>query len=101
MVTPVAPSTSNINDHLQCRRHLKAEESGATAGSRHLCYGRFLSRPVARDILMTAFRATLRVKYANSDSYSLMHGNSSCKAAPPSPASEHAIRSEVRQVSFS
>jgi hypothetical protein len=32
MVTPVAPSTSNINDRLQCRRHLKAEESGATAG---------------------------------------------------------------------
>jgi hypothetical protein len=30
MVTPVAPSTSNINDRLQCRRHLKAEESGAT-----------------------------------------------------------------------
>ncbi len=29
---------------------------------------------------MTAFRATLRVKYANSDSYSLMYGNSSCKA---------------------
>jgi hypothetical protein len=26
MVTPVAPSTSNINDRLQCRRHLKAEE---------------------------------------------------------------------------
>jgi hypothetical protein len=26
MVTPVAPSTSNINDCLQCRRHLKAEE---------------------------------------------------------------------------
>ena len=33
MVTPVAPSTSNINDRLQCRRHLKAEESGATAGT--------------------------------------------------------------------
>jgi len=32
MVTPVASSTSNINDRLQCRRHLKAEESGATAG---------------------------------------------------------------------
>jgi hypothetical protein len=32
MVTPVAPSTSNINDRLQCRRHLKADESGATAG---------------------------------------------------------------------
>jgi hypothetical protein len=30
MVTPVAPSTSNINDRLQCRRHLKAEEGGAT-----------------------------------------------------------------------
>src|SRR5260370_34915126 len=26
MLTPVAPSTSNINDRLQCRRHLKAEE---------------------------------------------------------------------------
>jgi hypothetical protein len=26
MVTPVAPSTSNINDRFQCRRHLKAEE---------------------------------------------------------------------------
>jgi hypothetical protein len=26
MVTPAAPSTSNINDRLQCRRHLKAEE---------------------------------------------------------------------------
>jgi hypothetical protein len=33
MVTPVAPSTSNINDRLQCRRHLKAEESGAAAGT--------------------------------------------------------------------
>jgi hypothetical protein len=34
MLTPVAPSTSNINDRLQCRRHLKAEEeSGATAGT--------------------------------------------------------------------
>jgi hypothetical protein len=33
MVTPVAPSTSNINDRLQCRRHLKAEEGGATAGT--------------------------------------------------------------------
>jgi hypothetical protein len=32
MVTRVSPSTSNINDRLQCRRHLKAEESGATAG---------------------------------------------------------------------
>ena len=38
MVTPVAPSTSNINDCLQCRRHLKAEESGATAGSRTICF---------------------------------------------------------------
>ncbi len=26
MLTPVAPSTSNINDRLQYRRHLKAEE---------------------------------------------------------------------------
>jgi hypothetical protein len=26
MLTSVAPSTSNINDRLQCRRHLKAEE---------------------------------------------------------------------------
>jgi AhpD family alkylhydroperoxidase len=26
MLTPVAPSTSNINDRLQCRRHLEAEE---------------------------------------------------------------------------
>jgi hypothetical protein len=26
MLTPVAPSTSNINDRLHCRRHLKAEE---------------------------------------------------------------------------
>ena len=26
VLTPVAPSTSNINDRLQCRRHLKAEE---------------------------------------------------------------------------
>jgi hypothetical protein len=34
MVTPVAPSTSNINDRLQCRRHLKAEESGATEGTK-------------------------------------------------------------------
>jgi hypothetical protein len=34
MVTPVAPSTSNINDRFQCRRHLKAEERGATAGTR-------------------------------------------------------------------
>jgi hypothetical protein len=34
MLTPVAPSSSNINDRLQCRRHLKAEkESGATAGT--------------------------------------------------------------------
>jgi len=34
MLTPVAPSTSNINDRLQCRRHLKAEEeSGAAAGT--------------------------------------------------------------------
>src|SRR3984893_553293 len=32
MVTPVAPSTSNVNDRLQCRRHLKADESGAAAG---------------------------------------------------------------------
>jgi hypothetical protein len=31
MITPVAPSTSNINDRLQCRRQKKAEESGATA----------------------------------------------------------------------
>jgi hypothetical protein len=31
MVTPVAPKTSNINDRLQCRRHLK--ESGATVGT--------------------------------------------------------------------
>ena len=27
MLTPVAPSTSNINDRLQCRRHLKAEDA--------------------------------------------------------------------------
>jgi hypothetical protein len=26
MLTPVVPSTSNINGRLQCRRHLKAEE---------------------------------------------------------------------------
>jgi hypothetical protein len=26
MLTPVVPSTSNINDRLQCRRHLKAED---------------------------------------------------------------------------
>jgi hypothetical protein len=26
MLTPLAPSTSNINDRLQYRRHLKAEE---------------------------------------------------------------------------
>ena len=26
MLTPVAPSTSNLNDRLQCRRHLKAKE---------------------------------------------------------------------------
>ena len=33
MITPVAPSTSNINDRLQCRRQKKAEESGATAAT--------------------------------------------------------------------
>src|ERR1700732_3053477 len=33
MLTPVAPSTSNINDRLQCRRHLKAEEVTATHSS--------------------------------------------------------------------
>ena len=26
MLIPVVPSTSNINDRLQCRRHLKAED---------------------------------------------------------------------------
>jgi hypothetical protein len=26
MLTPAAPSTSNINGRLRCRRHLKAEE---------------------------------------------------------------------------
>jgi hypothetical protein len=26
MLTPVVPSTSNINDRLRCRRHLKAED---------------------------------------------------------------------------
>jgi hypothetical protein len=26
MLTPVAPSNSNINGRLRCRRHLKAEE---------------------------------------------------------------------------
>src|SRR6202047_4850285 len=33
MLTPVAPSTSNINDRLQCRRRLKAEEVTATHSS--------------------------------------------------------------------
>jgi hypothetical protein len=33
MITPTAPSTSNINDRLQCRRQEKAEESGATAAT--------------------------------------------------------------------
>jgi NAD(P)-dependent dehydrogenase (short-subunit alcohol dehydrogenase family) len=33
MLTPVAPSTSNINDRLQCRRHLKAEAVTATHSS--------------------------------------------------------------------